>query len=148
MNRLTDLKKTKHHCKYLQEIWSLVCTLRYFSTFSKKSDPPNNIYEVNVVTAYYFSYIYFFLFLASFLSKCKVVWNFASISNCSELIVSYNMNLFKWDMILFSVFIHILLFSPRFLCRLTALIKLLVAVQRQSVLLGGSDFFWKCVKIS
>jgi hypothetical protein len=24
-----------------------------------------------------------------FLSKCKVVWNFASISNCSELIVRY-----------------------------------------------------------
>ena len=32
---LNRFKKTKHHCKYLQEIWSLVCTLRYFNTFSK-----------------------------------------------------------------------------------------------------------------
>jgi hypothetical protein len=34
---LNRFKKTKHHCKYCQEIWSLVCTLRYFNTFSKKS---------------------------------------------------------------------------------------------------------------
>jgi hypothetical protein len=44
----------------------------------------------------YFKFLKFLFFiLAFFLSKCKVVWNFASISNCSELIVSYNINLFK-----------------------------------------------------
>ena len=34
-----------------------------------------------------------------------------------------------------------ILFSPRFLCRLTALIKLLVAVQRQSVLYTENSGF-------
>ena len=33
---LHRFKKNKHHCKYLQEIRSLVCTLRYVNTFSKK----------------------------------------------------------------------------------------------------------------
>jgi hypothetical protein len=45
---LNRFKKTKHHCKYLQKIWSLMCTLRYFNTFfkdilthfQKMSDPP------------------------------------------------------------------------------------------------------------
>jgi hypothetical protein len=41
-------------------------------------------------------FIYLFFVLASFLSKCKVAWNFASISNCSELIVSYNIREGTW----------------------------------------------------
>ena len=65
-------------------------------------------------------------------------------SNFSNLGVSFCL-LFFFHCFFFYYFKHYLSFqalaSPRFLCRLTALIKLLVAVQRQSVLYTENSGF-------
>ena len=45
----------------------------------------------NFLKFLFFIYIFVFIF-----SKCKVAWNFTSISNWSELIVSYNIREETW----------------------------------------------------
>jgi hypothetical protein len=89
---LNRFKKTKHHCKYCQEIWSLVCTLRYFNTFSKKVWP--SYYDI--VEKYVEMQLVLAMILLKNMLKCKlflpwycwkICWN--ATCSCYDIVEKY-----------------------------------------------------------